>query len=163
MTSKNVIPIGTIIQNLCSSLTSKWTDIPSKPTLPLHALKNGSVTVFGTPSSKSSITEESWKRYLRNFDLNTEMGNYDRQCLMALDNVDERTERAQIIDSFIAACPNWLNVVKANHLIDVIITEKNICEVMSFSHAHPKTAQWVFLWVYNAYQDYTKEERMYGQ
>lgn len=165
MTSKNVIPIGILKQKLYSSSAQDSREVLTKRTLPLSALSVGSLTVYGNHSLMNFNEEtNSMQPLSKELSLHSPMGNYDRKMLiMAHTHTSEEEARTETIQAFLSACPDWFNTVKANHLIGVHINEANISEVFGFSHHHPKTSAWVFLWVYNAYQDYIAEESHFGQ
>lgn len=163
MTSKPVIPIGILKQKLSLSSESGLPEVVTKTTLTLDALKTGSLRVYGQAMSTLSNAEE---RVIASLNLNTQMGDYDRNMLMALLREDKDSGLGQeeaLIKDFLEKNPKWYNTVQANHLIGVKIHLANILEIFNYQNPHPKTADWVFVWVYNAYQNYKEEEKRFGQ
>lgn len=163
MTSKNVIPIGILKQKLFSSSKSESLEEHTTSTLPLDALRTGSLTVYGQALLASSNEEE---RVIASLNLHTVMGDYDRSMLMVLLREDKDSGLGQeeaLIKDFLEKNPKWYNTVQANHLIGVKIHLANILEIFNYQNPHPKTADWVFVWVYNAYQNYKEEEKRFGQ
>lgn len=162
MSLKNVIPIGILKQKLFSSSELELPVVTTKTTLTLDALKTGSLSVYGQSTSTLSNAEE---RVIASLNLNTQMGDYDRNMLMLLlKDSDSGVEKEEdLIKDFLDKNPDWYNTVQANHLIGIKISTHNILEIFEYGNPHPKTADWVFVWVYNAYQNYKEEEERFGQ